>query len=134
MILTITLRNSLDPVGYKVSSITFKDGKPVDASDSITAAKDLFTNGDPSKCPRDCFRPAGLAVDHERDRIWVTSDATGEVWILSRTITTDANPTDESPTAPSLATSSEVSVAGGLRTTLVSALAAVTIFVFVSCL
>lgn len=35
-------------------------------------------------CPGNCFRPAGLAIDSE-DRVWFSSDSTGEIFVLQRT-------------------------------------------------
>lgn len=42
-----------------------------------------MTNPDLSKCPDECFRPVGLAWDGE-GRLWVTSDSTGEIYVLRR--------------------------------------------------
>ena len=42
-----------------------------------------MTNPDLSKCPDACFRPVGLAWDSE-GRLWVTSDSTGEIYVLRR--------------------------------------------------
>ena len=50
-----------DPVGYKLSVIAFANGQPVEPADSTTAAVPVLSNPDNSKCPGDCFRPAGLA-------------------------------------------------------------------------
>jgi glucose/arabinose dehydrogenase len=73
-----------EPIGYKVSSVAFANGSPVAAPDSKTALTDIFTNKDTSKCPDSCFRPVGLARD-SKGRIFVSSDATGEIWVLVRT-------------------------------------------------
>ncbi|KAH7306091.1 soluble quino protein glucose/sorbosone dehydrogenase [Rhexocercosporidium sp. MPI-PUGE-AT-0058] len=73
-----------DPVGYKLSSIAFASGSPVAAADSMTAAVDIMTNPDNSKCPDGCFRPVGLALD-DKGRIFMSSDATGEIWVVERT-------------------------------------------------
>jgi hypothetical protein len=35
------------------------------------------------ECPDNCFRPVGLAWD-SKDRLFVTSDSTGEIFILER--------------------------------------------------
>ncbi|KAE9377177.1 glucose sorbosone dehydrogenase [Stipitochalara longipes BDJ] len=73
-----------DPVGYKLSTIAFASGSPVAASDSLTAAVDIMANADNSKCPDQCFRPVGLALD-SKDRVFMSSDATGEIYVLAKT-------------------------------------------------
>jgi len=40
-----------------------------------------MSNPDVSKCPDKCFRPVGLALD-TKGRLWVTSDTTGEIYVL----------------------------------------------------
>ena len=42
-----------------------------------------MTNPDLGKCPDECFRPVGLAWDEE-GRLWVTSDSTGEIYVLRK--------------------------------------------------
>ncbi|OBT88223.1 hypothetical protein VE02_02809 [Pseudogymnoascus sp. 03VT05] len=76
--------NSPIPVGYRVTTVDFANGQPVAAADSQTASVDLFTNPDNTKCPNACFRPAGLFLDGT-GRLYVSSDATGEIWILGPT-------------------------------------------------
>ncbi|KAF7548798.1 hypothetical protein G7Z17_g6839 [Cylindrodendrum hubeiense] len=74
--------NRDDPVGYVISSISFKDGHPVEPSNSMDAATPILSNADLSKCPDECFRPVGLAWD-SKDRLWFSSDSTGEIFVLS---------------------------------------------------
>lgn len=95
----VTFHGSWDrtaPVGYKLSTIAFANGSPVAASDSKTALTDIFTNQNNSNCPNSCFRPVGLARDGQ-GRIFMSSDATGEIWVLMKTVvqssTTGASPT-----------------------------------------
>jgi glucose/arabinose dehydrogenase len=95
----VTFHGSWDrtvPVGYKLSAIAFANGSPVAASDSKTALTDIFSNQNNSNCPDSCFRPVGLARD-DQGRIFMTSDATGEIWVLMKTAaqssTTGASPT-----------------------------------------
>ncbi|SPO07480.1 related to L-sorbosone dehydrogenase [Cephalotrichum gorgonifer] len=76
--------NPKNPVGYMVSSVAFSDGQPVERVSSNTALSDVMTNPDLSRCPDECFRPVGLAWDKE-GRLWVTSDSTGEIYVLKRT-------------------------------------------------
>ncbi|TVY15574.1 L-sorbosone dehydrogenase [Lachnellula arida] len=107
----ISLHGSWDrdnPTGYKVSSIAFSNGSPVAASDSTDALTDIMTNYDNSKCPDNCFRPAGLALD-SLGRLFMSSDATGEIYVLVKT--SSATPTS-TPTSPSTTTKSK---SGGLR-------------------
>ena len=78
------IRDRSDPIGYKLSAIRFKDGAPIDASDSRTAAIDILSNRDTSQCPDHCFRPVGLAWDSQ-GRLYMSSDATGEIYVLVRT-------------------------------------------------
>ena len=75
--------NRSPPIGYKLSSIAFADGAPVEASNSTTALGDIMTNSNVNNCPSSCFRPVGLAMDDE-GRLFMTSDATGEIYVLRR--------------------------------------------------
>jgi glucose/arabinose dehydrogenase len=95
----VTFHGSWDrtaPVGYKLSTIAFANGSPVAPSDSTTALTDIFSNQNNSKCPDSCFRPVGPARDGQ-GRIFMSSNATGEIWILMKTVaeslTTVASPT-----------------------------------------
>ncbi|KAK3503693.1 soluble quino protein glucose dehydrogenase [Neurospora crassa] len=73
------------PAGYKVSAVRFdtSKGEPVEASDSTNSLVDIMWNRDVSKCPGQCFRPVGLAVDGQ-ERIWMTDDDKGDVWVLKQ--------------------------------------------------
>jgi hypothetical protein len=63
-----------------------------------------MANADNSKCPDQCFRPVGLALD-SKDRVFMSSDATGEIYVLAKIVasatTTSASTTGTgaSPTA-----------------------------------
>lgn len=57
---------------------------PDSPSDSRDAARDVLTTPDLGNCPDECFRPVGLAWDSE-GRLWVSSDTTGELFVLRRT-------------------------------------------------
>ncbi|KAK4157054.1 hypothetical protein C8A00DRAFT_12065 [Chaetomidium leptoderma] len=81
------------PAGYKLSYVDFsaETGEPVAASDSLTAVKDVLTAPDVSACgggapggPAACFRPVGMAFDATGERLFVSSDATGEIWVVMR--------------------------------------------------
>ncbi|TVY32211.1 L-sorbosone dehydrogenase [Lachnellula occidentalis] len=109
----VSLHGSWDrdnPAGYKVSSLAFSNGSPVAAPDSTNALTDIMTNVDNSKCPDDCFRPAGLALD-SLGRLFMSSDATGEIYVLVKT--SSATPTSTSTSLPSSTTAKSKS--GGLR-------------------
>ncbi|CAK7225740.1 hypothetical protein SCUCBS95973_005965 [Sporothrix curviconia] len=73
--------------GYAVGSIAFNNstGLPTAASSSESASflTSILSNSDISKCPGDCFRPVGLAWDAS-GRLYVSSDTTGEIYVLSR--------------------------------------------------
>ncbi|KAL8754545.1 MAG: hypothetical protein Q9199_004276 [Rusavskia elegans] len=71
------------PAGYKLSVIPFANGEPVAGPDNKTAASDVLTNADNSKCPRGCFRPVGIAFD-QQGRLFMSSDSTGEIYVLVR--------------------------------------------------
>ncbi|KAL1845363.1 hypothetical protein VTK73DRAFT_624 [Phialemonium thermophilum] len=73
------------PAGYKLSTVAFADGQPVDAPDSTTAVSDVLSNADTSACPGKCFRPVGLAIDTAvGGRVFMTSDSTGEIYAIQR--------------------------------------------------
>ncbi|KAI9839952.1 MAG: hypothetical protein M1819_000144 [Sarea resinae] len=91
----VTFHGSWDrtiPVGYKLSLIHFSNGSPVEPSNSTTAALDIVTNANNSNCPNDCFRPVGLASDSQ-GRIYMSSDATGEIYVVLKTTSNVSNTT-----------------------------------------
>ena len=79
-----------DPVGYKIGAVAFEDGKPSAGSASKTALNDIVWNADNSKCPENCFRPVAMAWDI-KGRLFFSSDATGEIYVLSRDFRGDVN-------------------------------------------
>ncbi|KAI4141464.1 MAG: hypothetical protein LQ341_003513 [Variospora aurantia] len=82
----VTFRGSWDrtsPVGYKLSVIPFANGEPVAGPDNKTAAIDILTNADNSRCPTNCFRPVGIAFD-QQGRLFMSSDATGDIFVVMR--------------------------------------------------
>ncbi|KAL9131244.1 MAG: hypothetical protein Q9217_000786 [Psora testacea] len=81
-----------DPSGYKLSMIPFANGEPVAKSDNNTSYMDILTNADNDDCPRNCFRPVGLAIDGQ-GRLFMSSDASGEIYVIAREQST--NGTDE---------------------------------------
>lgn len=74
-----------DPVGYKLSAVRYNAdaGQPVEPSDSTNATTDVLSNADNSQCPDGCFRPVGLAWDNQ-GRLFMSSDATGEIYMLQQ--------------------------------------------------
>ena len=42
----------------------------------------VVQNPDLSQCPNNCFRPVGLAFD-SKGRLFMTSDATGELFVIT---------------------------------------------------
>jgi glucose/arabinose dehydrogenase len=87
--------NSPNPVGYKLSLVNFTDaGEPVDQLTSRTAATDIFGNEDDSVCPGDCFRPVAMALDSQ-GRIFLSSDATGEIYLVTRDEAAVGTPTGQ---------------------------------------
>lgn len=81
----VSLHGSWDsaaPVGYKLGAVAFgANGMPLEMATSMTAVKDVMTNPDISKCPGACFRPAGLLIG-AAGQVYMTSDATGEIWVV----------------------------------------------------
>jgi hypothetical protein len=76
--------NREEPVGYKIISLPFSSsGQPTADKSSTSAANDILSNKDLSKCPQDCFRPVGLAWDKD-GRLFFSSDSTGEIFVLRR--------------------------------------------------
>lgn len=106
--------NSPQPVGYKLSVVNFTDsGEPVDELTSKTAAMDIFGNANNSVCPNDCFRPVAMALD-SRGRIFLSSDATGEIYLVTKDETAKGTPTGSagSTTTSSSGASSSATSAG----------------------
>ena len=88
-------RNRDEPIGYKLSYIAFDGaGSPVANSTSTTSTVDILTNPDLSQCPDKCVRPVSVAWDRQ-GRLFMTSDATGEIWLVTRENGGSAN--DASP-------------------------------------
>ncbi|KAF5373049.1 hypothetical protein D9758_001600 [Tetrapyrgos nigripes] len=75
--------NRDSPDGYRLSRVNFTtDGFPIEPSDSSTAEIRVMTNQNNTACPDGCFRPVGLAWD-SKGRLFLTSDATGEVFVIT---------------------------------------------------
>ena len=87
----VTFHGSWDrtsPSGYKMSMIPFENGSPVAMPNSNTSYMDIFANADNSKCPNNCFRPVGIAID-QQGRLFMSSDASGEVYVVMKDVTSN---------------------------------------------
>jgi hypothetical protein len=60
------------------------NGSPRAAANSTTATVDIVSNRDLSACPRNCFRPVGLAWDTQ-GRLYMSSDSTSEIYVITKT-------------------------------------------------
>lgn len=61
----------------------FENGEPTEPSTSTTGAIDIVSNQDVTNCPKNCFRPVGLAWD-SRGNLFMSSDETGEIYVVLR--------------------------------------------------
>ena len=103
-IILIRYRDRTSPVGYKLSVIPFTNGEPVASSNNKTSTTDIFANADNSKCPDHCFRPVGIAFDNQ-GRLFVSSDATGEIYVIVKDQAVNPTGTTSTGTAPSASSS-----------------------------
>jgi len=105
-------RNRNPPIGYKLSYVEYRNGWPTASATSKTAAIDVITHKDLSKCPGECVRPVGLAWD-SKGRLFMSSDTTGEIWVITRndggSVNTATQPSQTGSGSP--ATSSQASAA-----------------------
>ncbi|KAF2704490.1 soluble quino protein glucose dehydrogenase [Pleomassaria siparia CBS 279.74] len=110
-----------DPIGYKLSVIPFSSNSsssgPTAASTSNSSTVDILTNPDLSKCPDQCVRPVGLAWDSQ-GRLFMSSDATGEIFVVVRNdggSVNDASPTTGLPPTSTGAAPARSSTAAAVR-------------------
>jgi glucose/arabinose dehydrogenase len=87
--LYIGMHGSFDtdqPIGYKVVIVSghYNSGKWAPASGVQTPTTDLLANQDETKCDKGCFRPVGLAFDKDGNNLFVSSDTSGEVFLVKR--------------------------------------------------
>ncbi|RPB03191.1 soluble quino protein glucose dehydrogenase [Choiromyces venosus 120613-1] len=81
----ITFHGSWDrdvPVGYAVSVVEFENGQPKEPRNSMNSLINIMWNTNITGCPQRCFRPVGIAFD-SFGRAFVTSDSTGEIYIIT---------------------------------------------------
>ena len=96
-------------IGYKLSVVQFENGQPVDASDSLTSATDIVANEDNSVCPDDCLRPVAMAFDGQ-GRIFLSSDSSGEIYLVTRDASNNATGTSTSASPSASATETSAGV------------------------
>ncbi|KAF2210243.1 hypothetical protein CERZMDRAFT_118264 [Cercospora zeae-maydis SCOH1-5] len=85
--LYITFRGSWNrenPAGYKLSAIPFntETGLPSAPPTSTDGYVDIMTNEDEGNCPDNCFRPVGLEWNADGTQLFMTADASGEIYIV----------------------------------------------------
>jgi glucose/arabinose dehydrogenase len=104
------------PAGYKLSYVSFsaETGEPTEPADSVTALRDVLTAPDLSACSNrgTCFRPVGLALDAAGERLFVSSDATGEIWVVMRDGAGNGGGTPTSTGGPGSSSSTAAAAAG----------------------
>ncbi|PVH93956.1 Auxilliary activities family 12 protein [Periconia macrospinosa] len=109
--------NRDDPIGYKLSVIAFDSttGNPRAPANSTTSYSDVLSNADLSRCPDQCFRPVGLAWDSS-GRLFMSSDSTGEIFVLTRTDGSSADSSNGSveAAAPDNSSSPDSGANGGV--------------------
>ncbi|KAL1842252.1 hypothetical protein VTJ49DRAFT_5730 [Mycothermus thermophilus] len=80
--------NRDEPAGYALSYLDFDPAtnQPLAAANSLDATHDVLSPPDVSVCTRRgaCLRPVGLAFDASGERLFVSSDATGEIWVVMK--------------------------------------------------
>ncbi|KAG6008382.1 hypothetical protein E4U21_004587 [Claviceps maximensis] len=79
--------NLKPPNGYRLSRVAYSNGFPVADRQSQTAEQQLMWNEDNSLCPNQCFRPVGLLIDEAAKRVFMTSDTSGELYVVTGTDT-----------------------------------------------
>lgn len=99
-----------DPTGYLLFAVDFANGQPTEPANSSTAAIPIVSNQDNSKCPDGCFRPVGLAWD-SKGRLFMSSDATGEIYVITRNDGSSVNNATLTNSSPPAATSSKAAAA-----------------------
>ncbi|TFK32758.1 hypothetical protein BDQ12DRAFT_701066 [Crucibulum laeve] len=116
------------PQGYKVVVVPGKvsasgEWSPSAASLAATKANyvDLLKNVDETKCQSGCFRPVGLVWSPNGENLYVSSDASGEVFLLKRNggpiVTTTTASTSTSITTSTTSTSTTTIITTTTSTT-----------------
>ncbi|KAH7096096.1 soluble quino protein glucose dehydrogenase [Auriculariales sp. MPI-PUGE-AT-0066] len=81
--------NRNPPTGYRVVIVpggvdTAGAWAPSADVNSTTGYQNLLFNTDETVCPGSCFRPVGLAFSPSGTGIYVASDSTGEIFVLTK--------------------------------------------------
>lgn len=79
--------NRDEAVGYSLGMVRFDAGRgePTEGRESREGVVEVLGNGEVRGCPEGCFRPVGVAVEEgEGRRVFMTSDSTGEVFVVRR--------------------------------------------------
>lgn len=78
--------NADTTVGYKVIVVPgeYSGGRWVPASGVQTPSTDLLANQNEANCGTGCFRPVGLAFGEDGEHLYVSSDTSGEVFLVKR--------------------------------------------------
>ncbi|QPG94835.1 hypothetical protein C2857_007120 [Epichloe festucae Fl1] len=79
--------NRKPPNGYRLSRVAYSKGFPRADKHSDTAEQELMWNADNAACPKRCFRPVGLVFDGTGKRLFMTSDSSGELYVVTGTDT-----------------------------------------------
>jgi glucose/arabinose dehydrogenase len=99
------------PTGYLLFAVDFNNGQPSEPANSTVAAIPIVVNQDTSVCPDSCFRPVGLAWDN-KGRLFMSSDSTGEIYVITRTDGISVFNSTPTSVAPPSATTSKAFAAG----------------------
>ncbi|KZV91846.1 soluble quino protein glucose dehydrogenase [Exidia glandulosa HHB12029] len=98
--------NRQPPTGYKVvvvpgSVASSGAWTPTSPLSSTTGYTDLLWNPNLNSCPTSCFRPTGLVWSPDGRRLYVASDASGEIFVLTRNggTTTTSGSASATPTS-----------------------------------
>ncbi|GAB0132525.1 hypothetical protein EsDP_00000958 [Epichloe bromicola] len=79
--------NRKPPNGYRLSRVAYSKGFPEADKHSDTAEQELMWNANNTACPKKCFRPVGLVFDGTGKRLFMTSDSSGELYVVTGTDT-----------------------------------------------
>ncbi|KAG6111242.1 hypothetical protein E4U31_004752 [Claviceps sp. LM219 group G6] len=77
--------NRKPPNGYRLSRVVYSNGFPSADRQSQSAEQQLMWNKDNALCPGKCFRPVGLVFDDTAERLFMTSDTSGELYVITWT-------------------------------------------------
>ncbi|QRV75728.1 L-sorbosone dehydrogenase [Ceratobasidium sp. AG-Ba] len=110
------------PTGYKVVRIPWNGTRPVASADSRQGYEDVVAASDLAKCPSGCIRPVGLAFDR-LGRLFVSSDTTGEIFVVESSSAPDAPQTSATSRAVTGTGMSGAVLAAGVVMTIMMVLA-----------